>query len=378
MEIIAVAILIVVGISIEAFIYRKYILPYVYYNCRFSHKEVFEGEQIEIIETVSNPSGFIIPFLKSEISTSRFLDFASGVSTVNDTTRSLASLFTLKAKQKVTRSWKVKCLKRGFYKIEDTTIVAGDLLGQCQYCDVLKVEDTLTVLPKPINLETDLISYTDLQGERVVRRFILEDPFVTAGVREYTPRDSMNKIHWSITAKEGRFMVRNNEATSKQSLTVVLNMQLYKGQIKEMMEDDRIEDMIKIVAGLLDQTILMSLPVKLIANACTLSEATPVVTREMWGKGHVHELFHVLSRLQNNYTDYFSHFIRSYDREIQSTDLIVVTVFIDEELTEYLLEKMRQGFCVKVCLLAYQVDCKVHPDLEIYYLRDYLEREQVS
>lgn len=112
MEIIAVIAFIVIVISVEVQIYKTMVLPNVEYDCFFSKKEVLEGETLEIVETVINPSPFWVPCMKSEITTSKYLAFAENVSTTNDKSRSLASLFDIKSKQKVRRAWKAKCLKR--------------------------------------------------------------------------------------------------------------------------------------------------------------------------------------------------------------------------------------------------------------------------
>ena len=113
MEILGICLLIIMGLFIEQKIYLSKVFPYILYECRFSTNEVFEGDDIEIIEAVTNPSILPISSLKSEISTSKYLDFAGNTSTLNDKTRSLASLFSIPGKKRITRAWKAKCLKRG-------------------------------------------------------------------------------------------------------------------------------------------------------------------------------------------------------------------------------------------------------------------------
>ena len=152
-------------------------------------------------------------------------------------------------------------------------------------------------MPRPIDIDAYIDRMDESQGERIVRRFILEDPFVTAGVREYTLRDSMNKVHWGITARQGQLMVRNNEATSKQSLTIILNNQLYREQLREPIKDQRLEYAIRIAAGELDKAIKSSMPVRLLANGTIGRGNESLITTEMWGKPHVHELMILLSRL---------------------------------------------------------------------------------
>lgn len=372
MEIIAIFVLILAGIFIEQQLYKK-MLPHIIYDCHFSKEEAIEGDMVEIIETVMNPSKLFVPCLKSEISTSNHLAFAGNASTVNDQTRSLASLFSIRGRQQVRRTWKVKCLQRGAFKLEDTTVVAADLFGYYHYSNMLKLNSHLVVLPRPIDVEAYINKINEVQGDRVVKRFILEDPFIVAGAREYSSRDAMNKIHWGITARQGQLMVRNNEATSKQSLTIMVNNQLTGEQLKEPMHDERLEAIIRIAAGELDRTIRTSTPVRLLANGAVYEGGESLETRMMWGQTHVHELFVLLASLQNTFTEHFDKFLEHHGASVQSTEVIVLTCYIDEAMNNFALNKKNEGIRVKIYVLAYEADSRHYDNLEVYYLLDYLK-----
>ena len=373
MELIAIVVLIIIGVEIEIQIYKRFILPHIIYNCYFSKEEVMEGEPFEIIEQVTNPSRLLIPFLKSEITTSNDLEFANNVSTVNDQTRSLASLFSIHSKQKVTRTWKVNALQRGVFDIRDTTIIGADLFGAYHYSNVIRIKSEVVVLPRSIDVSPYIEKVNEIQGEYVVKRFILEDPFITAGVREYTVRDAMNKIHWGITASQGQLMVRNNEATSKCSLTIILNNQLYKQQPQEITKDERLECAIRITTGELEKTIRRSMPVRLLANGAVNRSGESLITTEMWGKNHVHELMRLLSCLEKAYTQQFDEFLRRPEVSIGSTEVILITCYIDEPMIVFAREKRKLGIHVKIYVLRYKADSKYYDDIQVYYLLDYLK-----
>ncbi len=373
MEIIAIIVLIILGIYIEVQVYKKKILPHIIYDCHFSKDEAVEGETLEIIETVMNPCRLFVPCIKSEVVTSKYLQFAENASTVNDKTRSLASLFAIKAKQKVKRTWKVKCLQRGVFRLEDTMVIATDLFGCYRYSNMLKLDSKLIVLPRPIDVSGYIEDINEAQGDQVVKRFILEDPFVVAGVREYAMGDSMNKIHWGITAKQGQLMVRNNEATSKKSLTLIVNNQLYSNQLKEPMHDERLEYAIRIAAGELDKTILTSTPVRLLANGAVNNSGESLATYQMWGQAHVHELFVLLASLKDTYTEHFDKFLKRYSDSIDTAEIIIVTCYIDDSILDFTRLKQNEGIRTKIYLLSYEMDSKKYEDIEVYYLLDYLK-----
>lgn len=377
MEILGICLLIIIGLFIEQKIYLSKVFPYILYECRFSTNEVFEGDDIEIIEAVTNPSILPISSLKSEISTSKYLDFAGNTSTLNDKTRSLASLFSIPGKKRITRAWKAKCLKRGIYHIEDTTIVVNDLFGACKYSTLTHVEGNLVVLPIPLLLSTIPLGYKQLQGEQVLKRFILEDPFTTYGVREYTQRDSMNQIHWGMSAKYNQLMVRQHEATTKQNTTIILNMQLDKLQQREEMINDKLELGIQLAAGELEYTLPRSIPVKLICNAPTWGCKDSLVSREMWGHNHIHDLFVSLAGLQNTFILQFYDFLITYENQINSTHVILITAYMSDEIAVFIRKKECMGIHFKIYLLAFSKDTTCYPDLEIYYILDHTTRKVV-
>lgn len=223
------AILLIIGLVIagESIIYRKYGLKGIEYDLDISKDEVFEGEEVELIETVSNKKYLPVPWLKSEISASRWLEFRGGVAKASDKTESrfIPSIFSLKANQKCTRVWKVTCLKRGVFTFKNTTVITTDILGLTSASTYFPVLRKITVLPVPCDVGEGDLSKKELQGEIIVKRFINEDPFVISGSKEYTGREPINRIHWNATARQNQLMVFNNEYSTNQNLLILMNMQ---------------------------------------------------------------------------------------------------------------------------------------------------------
>ena len=177
------------------------------YECRFSTDEAFEGDEIELVETVTNNKWLPIPWAKTEISTSKWLDYAGSQSVVTDQTRFVPSFFVLKSHHRVVRRWKVKCLRRGVFGVGKITIVATDLLGRESLSMPVSVRAEVTVLPKPLDSEVLALTPSGLNGETVVRRRLVTDPFFVSGVREYTRFDSANRCLLYTSMNFGHFPV---------------------------------------------------------------------------------------------------------------------------------------------------------------------------
>lgn len=54
MTLLAFIIMVLILVKLEVRVFKKHILDHVSYTCEFSTEEVFEGEEIELVERVSN------------------------------------------------------------------------------------------------------------------------------------------------------------------------------------------------------------------------------------------------------------------------------------------------------------------------------------
>lgn len=375
MNVIGFIALILLAAWLEIRLFKKHILTHLEYTCTFSETEVFEGDEIELIETISNSKWLAVPCIKSEITLSKWFEFKDVPFIENDNLRAVPSLFTIRGFQKITRRWKVKCLKRGVFKIEGITLVCKDLLNFCTIGNTIRVNSEITVLPRPIQTASNMLVPHYLTGDLVVKRFIAEDPFYISGVREYSSRDSMNKIHWKMVAKQKKLMVYNNDCTSRQDLTVILNMQSYAHEQVTVINKEKIEKAIKICAGLFEDSLKLGIPIKFMCNTVLGTEETTVSTLSKWGKEPIHELFVLLSSLTLKSSDYFSKFLEAKSTEIHSTDIIIVTSFLDDDIIRFIHKKTAQNSLVKVILLDFDKHIPAYDSLNIWYLCENKEEE---
>ena len=219
-----VVVLLILAVA-QAQVYKHLGFRALDYDCKFSENEASEGDEIKLVETVSNHKMLPLPWLRSELTTSMYLDFAGSQSLIADDTRFVPSFFMMRGHRRTVRSWNVRCAKRGVYEVQKCILLVTDLLGLKTTSHVAEVNTAVTVLPRPMDLQGSFTSANRLQGDIIVRRNYLDDPFYRVGVREYTPRDSMRNIHWAATARTGKLMVHNNQQTAEQNMLVLLNLQ---------------------------------------------------------------------------------------------------------------------------------------------------------
>lgn len=369
MELLVLAVVIIAVALLQNYLYKHYAFSSLQYHCEFSKMQVREGDEIELVETISNKKLLPLPWLKAEISTSKWLEFSELQSVVTDKTRFVSSFFMMKSYRKVTRVWKVKCLKRGVFSIDRVILVATDLIGMQSFSQAAKVDATVTVYPREIDVPNEFISAQHLSGEIVVSRHLVTDPFYISGVREYTQRDPFNKIHWGATAKEKRLMVYHNDYTVSQSLAIFLNLQAREFITAGSLEEQKVEDAIRVCAWLLEDTVRVGMPVCLLVNGGTgRKQRETIVTSEFWGYEHVQSLLEILTRLQLDNSESFSSFLADHYGKISSTNLAIVTAYLSEDMLDFAKKNAWNGVQVKIYVTGPLPEELDLGDCEVYCL----------
>lgn len=126
------------------------------------------------------------------------------------------------------RKWKSKVpfslKKRGCYQFGHYYIEAGDAFG---LRSEVRSEDAcheIVVMPATTDSVAVWKAYSGFIGDVSVQRFILEDPVLTVGFREYTGHEPMKSISFIQTAKMGKMYVKCYDYTTELNVTILLNM----------------------------------------------------------------------------------------------------------------------------------------------------------
>ncbi len=370
MEIVALAVIFAVSIWFQIWLFGRHAFTNLEYRCEFSSPEAHEGDSLYLVETVYNKKLLPVPWLKVDIHSSRWLDFAGTCSVVAQDSRRVTSSFILKGYQRVTRRWKLKCLKRGVFTTENVTLVSGDLLNYRVVSAPARVDATLTVYPEIIDLEDVFVPVNFLQGDHIVRRWIVDDPFINAGAREYTGAEPLNRVHWPATAKEGRLMVRKNDFTSQIGLTILLNMQSKLYEYTDIVYKDIAELGIKAAATLLDRALNSGIPVRLGSNGCILEEPESMIfTGEAADREHIGGLLRILAKLAMKTVKDFEVFLEGSTGELENSDIVIITPYMSRRMCERIRQLQDASNNVGVILLDRVFEEGALPgDIEIYAL----------
>lgn len=127
---------------------------------------------------------------------------------------------------KRTRSWSVKtnARYRGRYRLGPMRLISGDAFGLFTFKKELPQTSSITIVPATYDLPYFSPPIGRLTGGETMRRRTHNTTPNFAGVREYMPGDSMNRIHWRSTARTGRLIVKEFEEDPSADIWVVLDM----------------------------------------------------------------------------------------------------------------------------------------------------------
>jgi len=118
---------------------------------------------------------------------------------------------SLGAKAKYRWNVETPCLTRGEFRLGPVTILSGDPFGLFISPRKFAAVSHATVYPATVPVNRFQLPIGVLSGGEAQRQ---RSPHVTtnaAGVREYVPGDSFNRIHWASTARKDRLMVKEFE-----------------------------------------------------------------------------------------------------------------------------------------------------------------------
>lgn len=108
--------------------------------------------------------------------------------------------------------WSQTLLKRrGVFPLGPTVLASGDLFGLFPVSITLPPHDSLLVYPLMFYIRSFPNPAGLLPGGEALRRRTHQVTPNASGVREYSPGDSMNRIHWASTARRNRIMVKEFE-----------------------------------------------------------------------------------------------------------------------------------------------------------------------
>lgn len=165
------------------------------YERHFSETGVYEGDEVEIVETVRNTKFFPLFGVDIESYFYNELELEEYEGDGKDGMQYIISRFNLLPYMQIKRRHTVKCARRGHYSLHVASIYTknGPL--------TLEAPAEIYVYPRLLPIDMNDLATGRLQGEFSSTRPLYTDPFSFSGIRDYRFGDQMSQINFKASAK---------------------------------------------------------------------------------------------------------------------------------------------------------------------------------
>jgi len=343
---------------VQSLVFSTANLRRLHYSRRFSRPFAHEGDKIEMIEVIRNVKILPVPWLRAESRISPNLRFGKGAVSEEreiSANRYHRSVFFMGPYSQITRRHDVTCLKRGHYEAGSIELTAGDLLGMGLRTASVSMDCSVDVYPRLLSEDELDTPSTRWQGELAVKRWIMPDPFLTSGVRDYRAGDPQRDIHWRASARMGQLQVKVRDYTADPRMMVVLNVQTSEEQWGDLMdyEQEGIEQGIRIAATMCMRALNTGVEAGFACNGCLHGDrgtGRTVYVPARNARDQADVLLTAMARLIIHREMTFPTFLETLT-DVSGIDILILSTYDSEQIRFQMEMLKRAGNSVTLMLL---------------------------
>jgi len=368
MEFIWLVIALVIVVFAGDRLFSHYALRRVSYVCKFDRDAAFEGENVRLIEQIVNAKPLPVLWLKIRLQLPLELKFRNTTFVDISDKQYYQRLFSLLPYQQVTCKYVIDCTKRGYYIIDNVDMISGDVLSGRRCYNSAPSNMSISVYPHFVEVDDVLIPARLANGEMIVKRWIVEDPFFIAGFRDYLPTDSLNKINWLATARHQKLQVVKHDFTASASLIIMLNV-IYKSS---WINYDILEQSIRLCASLARKAIDSGIPVSVMSNGILKGYNEYMETPLACSNEHMTLILDNLARLTFEYTGEFDIFLAAQiDKIPYNADVLILTSYLDDDLAAAIEDIDKSRISVRLAMME-KIDWESYNinDVDVYIIAE--------
>ena len=383
MPFIVLAIVAVVLFALRSAHFRKRALDHTVYKVRTEVREVSEGDDFFLYETIANAKNMPLPNVRVDVTLPVGLDFClytkEGEGTGVSHMHNIESVFVLKPGSAVERRWRIRASRRGIYRLGEARMVVNDIFGTGKLSAFFEAtgekESTVTVLPSPIDLEEYFIPVTDPMGDNTTEFSLIPDPLLYAGTREYRPGDPVSRINQKASARMQKQMVDIDEYTEKNSFDILFNLQSRgredAGNTPESAE--LVELGVSVCASVFDRALCEDIPVRMICNTTSDNDERDYFISEYFsGRSDAKEALRMLAgiemKLSCRIEDMLEEILAENEIDPTCKNLVLVTSYIDEVIINFATKMTDLG--IEVIIFATSTlksVSEIPSDIKVFY-----------
>lgn len=322
----------------QAVVFRVFNLKRLRYTRSFDRPTAFEGQTAELIEDIKNEKILPVPWLRAESRIPRELAFEREQLDAHEVSGGLyhKSIFYLPRMNRLTRHHEVALKRRGVYDAGSVALTAGDLFAITRAERQLEIDCQIVVYPRILSDDELPDPANRWLGDAVVKRWIMPDPFLTTGIRDYRAGDPMRDVHWRASARTGDLRVKVRDYTSDPKALVILNVQTTSAQWADVGEQDAetIEQGIRIAATMCLRALRSGMDAGFATNACLAGKAGTgeyLYVPSAGGSEQGDRLLDAMARMLLHRELNFHTFLEEL-KDLKGEDILIISCYESEEI----------------------------------------------
>ncbi|MGP4040707.1 DUF58 domain-containing protein [Gracilibacillus sp. D59] len=362
MNIAWVIVVLLIIIILQGLLFNKLGLKGITYKRAFKQDNVFEGETIEMVDEIANKKLLPIPWIRLESKMSPYLISQSEREKQQKEGEMFhRTLFSLLPYQKITRRHQLIGTKRGYYPLNTVSVTTGDSVGFSEVFDSFEASTSVTVYPKLVPMEDIPLPSHSWLGDITVKRWIVEDPFLQAGIREYQQGDSLNSINWKATARTQSLQINKKDFTADHHLMIYVNFDTNEDIRMPIEQPDVIEKGLSYAASLANYAIEQGISTGFGCNGYfvepftnTTDRIKPSVRVEPSNSGQqTAYIFDAIAKVKMDRSRNFRAFLQEdIDQGLTKTDIIIFAVKVTEKMEKQIAQLESLGNAVEVVTIG--------------------------
>lgn len=227
------------------------------YHRELGSERVVWGDRVPLTLVVENRKLLPLAWLTTDdfVSDDLVVDGAPVVPTERPGIASLRTTWSLAPYEEVRRHLEIVAERRGRFRFESVALTVADLFGR----SAATVEEPLpaTLIVRPRTVPVQVVGPAALPfGPRPIRRGLVEDPALFAGVRPFQPGDPRRRVHERAMARLGRPVSKRFEPSAVRDVVVALDVQTLPGPVWLLQWDEELVEALAVAAGSLARRVL--------------------------------------------------------------------------------------------------------------------------
>ena len=347
-------------------------LKAVTFERTMGERRAFPGEVVDLTLRIANEKLLPLGWLSVEDRWSLALPLQDGEIFPSPSGQMgfFRTAFSVRWFERVSRRYRLRCTRRGFYPFGPVRLRSGDIWGLFRQDQVQGDLDWLIVYPQVLSLEALGFPPKEPLGETKATWRIFEDPSRAVGIRDLRPEDGFRRIHWKASARRQELQVKVFEPTTSKNLVVFLNVATFE-RYWEGTRPLLLEKAIAVAASIASHGVEDRYLVGLMANGSIPHSDQPIKVLPSRRPDQLARVLEALAAVTSFTTSTLETLLLAESPRLPwGATLVIVTALVTEDLLSALVRLYDVGRRLVLVSLEDEPSCPytLPPEVLVYHL----------